>query len=52
MIGVVFYFVVAIVGVDLETLRRGRWVFDVGGSSEPWWYFYTLFGECSICALD
>ncbi|KAJ1304059.1 hypothetical protein OPQ81_008466 [Rhizoctonia solani] len=42
-IGVVFYIVVAIVGIDLQTLRNGGWVFDVGGSTEPWWHFYTLF---------
>ena len=42
-IGVVFYVVTAIIGVDLDTLRSGGWVFDVGGSSEPWWYFWTLF---------
>ncbi|CAE6475487.1 unnamed protein product [Rhizoctonia solani] len=42
-IGVVFYIVVAIAGVDLQTLRNGGWVFDVGGSTEPWWHFYTYF---------
>ncbi|CUA78230.1 putative protein C24H6,11c [Schizosaccharomyces pombe 972h-] [Rhizoctonia solani] len=42
-IGVMFYIVVAMSGVDLQTLRSGGWVFDVGGSTEPWWHFYTYF---------
>ncbi|CEL61232.1 putative protein C24H6,11c OS=Schizosaccharomyces pombe (strain 972 / ATCC 24843) GN=SPAC24H6.11c PE=4 SV=1 [Rhizoctonia solani AG-1 IB] len=42
-IGVIFYIVVAIVGIDLQALRGGGWVFDVGGSTEPWWHFYTYF---------
>ncbi|CAE7061708.1 unnamed protein product [Rhizoctonia solani] len=42
-IGALFYVVVAMLGVDLQTLRSGRWVFDVGGSTEPWWHFYTCF---------
>ncbi|KAF8756645.1 Sulfate anion transporter [Rhizoctonia solani] len=42
-IGVIFYIVVAAVGVDIQSLRSGGWVFDVGGSTEPWWHFYTYF---------
>ncbi|CAE6445014.1 unnamed protein product [Rhizoctonia solani] len=42
-IGVIFYIVVAIIGIDLQSLRGGGWVFDVGGSTEPWWHFYTYF---------
>lgn len=42
-IGVAFYIVVAIIGLDIDTLRNGGWVFDVGGSREPWYSFYTKF---------
>ncbi|KAF8597296.1 hypothetical protein BDV93DRAFT_596956 [Ceratobasidium sp. AG-I] len=42
-IGVVFYIVVAIAGLDLHSLRHAGWVFDVGESSEPWYHFYTYF---------
>ncbi|CAE6431990.1 unnamed protein product [Rhizoctonia solani] len=44
-IGVMFYVVVAIVGIDLHILRSGGWVFDVGASTESWWHFYTYFGQ-------
>ncbi|KAG8696459.1 hypothetical protein FRC09_008504 [Ceratobasidium sp. 395] len=52
-IGVLFYIVVAIVGVDVGTLRSAGWVFDVGGSKEPWYHFYTKFdfGKTSWSAI-
>ncbi|KAG8710398.1 hypothetical protein FRC08_017217, partial [Ceratobasidium sp. 394] len=53
MIGIVFYIVVAIIGIDLDTLRNAGWIFDVGGSSEPWYHFYTKFdfGKTSWSAI-
>ncbi|KAG9091211.1 hypothetical protein FRC07_011893 [Ceratobasidium sp. 392] len=52
-IGVVFYIVVAIAGLDLDTLRSTGWIFDVGGSKEPWYHFYTKFdfGKTSWSAI-
>lgn len=40
----VFYAVKAIIGVDLETLRKTGWVFvDVGAQSAPWYHFYKYY---------
>jgi SulP family sulfate permease len=44
-IPVVFYIVVAIGGWDFDRLRGAGWIFDVGRSTQPWYKFYTLFGE-------
>lgn len=43
VVPVVFYIVVACVGVPMDTLRAGRWVFDVGTKKEPWYRFYTCY---------
>ncbi|KAL7411289.1 sulfate transporter family-domain-containing protein [Mrakia frigida] len=43
VIPVLFYIVIAIIGVDFPTLRNTGWVFDVGEVSKPWYTFYTLF---------
>jgi hypothetical protein len=40
---VVFYIVVACIGVPMDTLRASRWVFDVGTKKEPWYRFYTCY---------
>ncbi|QRW10246.1 sulfate anion transporter [Ceratobasidium sp. AG-Ba] len=52
-IGIIFYIVVGIIGIDMDTLRNGGWVFDVGGSREPWYTFYTKFdfGKTSWSAI-
>ncbi|KAG8935275.1 hypothetical protein FRC01_003025 [Tulasnella sp. 417] len=39
----IFYAVKAIIGVDLETLRKTGWVFDVGAQSAPWYQFYKYY---------
>ncbi|KAG8742408.1 hypothetical protein FRC10_001542 [Ceratobasidium sp. 414] len=51
-IGIAFYIVVAVIGVDVDTLRNAGWVFDVGGSSEPWYHFYTKFGKSPYLWID
>jgi sulfate permease, SulP family len=45
IIPVVFYIIIAIGRWDMETLRAAGWVFDVGKSTQPWYKFYTLFGQ-------
>lgn len=42
-IPVIFYIVVAAAHLDISILRREGWVFDMGGSSEPWYKFYSYF---------
>jgi SulP family sulfate permease len=44
-IGLVFYFFKLVLGIPLETLRDKDWVFDAPRSSEPWYHFYSLYGE-------
>lgn len=44
LIPVIFYVVVAIAHLNLDTLRSGGWVFDIGTSREPWWAFYEYYG--------
>ncbi|KAJ9092109.1 hypothetical protein QFC21_006975 [Naganishia friedmannii] len=39
----VFYIVVLIGGWKIGHLRETGWIFDVGGVSQPWYTFYTLF---------
>ncbi len=43
IIPVIFYIVIAIGGWSIPHLRSRGWVFDVGGSTQPWYKFYTLF---------
>ncbi|ELU36902.1 sulfate anion transporter [Rhizoctonia solani AG-1 IA] len=50
-IGVIFYIVVAAVGVDIQSLRSGGWVFDVGGSTEPWCWSAIWAGMPTQLAL-
>ncbi|KAI0029574.1 sulfate transporter family-domain-containing protein, partial [Vararia minispora EC-137] len=42
-IPIIFYIVAAAAHLDLSTLRRAGWLFDVAQSSAPWWHFYTYF---------
>lgn len=43
MIPAIFYVVVAAAGLDIPTLRHDGWIFDMGGSSESWYKFYSYF---------
>lgn len=43
MIPAIFYVVVAAAGLDISTLRHDGWIFDMGGSSESWYKFYSYF---------
>ena len=44
LIPILFYLVVAIGGFNLGELREAGWLFTTGGSNDPWYKFYTLFG--------
>ncbi|KAI9447202.1 sulfate transporter family-domain-containing protein [Lactarius psammicola] len=43
IIPAVFYVVVLSAGLDLDLLRRERWLFQVARSEEKWYQFYTYF---------
>ena len=43
-----FYIVITAVHIDIPTLRRAGWVFDMGEKEEPWFTFYTYFSECCV----
>ena len=43
--------VVAARHLDLNMLRRDGWLFDIGTSHEPWYHFYTFFGEFAAVNL-
>ena len=34
--------------IPISTLRENGWVFDMGGSSEPWYKFYSFFSEIFV----
>ncbi|KAH9165177.1 sulfate transporter family-domain-containing protein [Lactarius sanguifluus] len=43
IIPALFYVVVLSAGLDLDLLRRERWLFQVARSEEKWFQFYTYF---------
>lgn len=44
-VGVIFYIVKFSAQVPMDVLRNRGWVFDAPSSSNPWYHFYTLYGE-------
>jgi len=40
-----YFFVLSLNKLDLETLTNSGWIFEGPESGQPWWYFYTLYGE-------
>ncbi|KAH7116399.1 sulfate transporter family-domain-containing protein [Dactylonectria macrodidyma] len=38
-----YFFVLALDVLDVDVLRDHGWIFQGPPSSEPWWYFYTLY---------
>ncbi|KAF9505966.1 hypothetical protein BS47DRAFT_1378186 [Hydnum rufescens UP504] len=53
VIPIIFYGVVLVAGLNLDSLRASGWLFDVGTSREPWYKFYSYFDfhNTSISAL-
>ena len=47
-----FYIVIASARLDLNTLRREGWLFEMGNTREPWYKFYTLYGNPTYVCLD
>lgn len=43
LIPAIFYIIVGAARLDIPMLRRTGWVFDMGGSSEAWYKFYSYF---------
>ena len=47
-IPIIFYFFVLVIdSLHTDTLRDGGWIFTGPPAGEPWWYFYTLYSQCS-----
>lgn len=44
-VAIIFYVVKLAARVSMDALRQSGWVFDAPSSSNPWWHFYTLYGE-------
>lgn len=44
-VAIVFYIVKFSARVPMDSLRGKGWVFDAPSSSNPWYHFYTLYGE-------
>lgn len=42
-VGAVFYFFKFALGISMETMHSGGWVFDPPPSGNPWYHFYTLY---------
>lgn len=45
---IIFYIAVFAGGFSIDHLRQSGWVFNVGESREPWYKFYTQFGEFHV----
>ena len=48
MVAAAFYVVKFIFGISLDSLRGSGWLFAVPPSSNPWYHFYTLYGESEM----
>lgn len=44
-IPLIFYIVVLSARIDLTSLRKEGWIFDMGNTSEPWYAFYKYYSE-------
>lgn len=44
-VAVVFYLVVLSARIPMDTLHHKGWVFCAPSSNDPWYHFYTLYGE-------
>ncbi|EXJ58851.1 hypothetical protein A1O7_06281 [Cladophialophora yegresii CBS 114405] len=42
-VAAVFYFFKFALGISMETMHSGGWVFDPPPSGHPWYHFYTLY---------
>jgi SulP family sulfate permease len=44
-VAAVFYIAIVSARVSMDALRQNGWVFDAPSSDNPWYHFYTLYGE-------
>lgn len=51
-VAVIFYIVKLSARVPMDALRDSGWVFDAPSSSNPWWHFYTLYGESTYTDFE
>ncbi|KIW31965.1 uncharacterized protein PV07_03551 [Cladophialophora immunda] len=42
-VAAIFYFFKSALGISMETLHTGGWVFDPPPAGNPWYHFYTLY---------
>lgn len=47
-VAMIFYIVKFGAHLSMDVLRNSGWVFDAPSSSNPWYHFYTLYGESSL----
>ncbi|GAB1200731.1 hypothetical protein APSETT444_010109 [Aspergillus pseudonomiae] len=51
-VAVIFYIVKLSAKIPMDTLRKSGWVFEAPSSNNPWWHFYTLYGEFFLPMID
>lgn len=44
-VAAVFYIVILSARISMGALRHNGWVFDAPSSNNPWYHFYSLYGE-------
>ncbi|KIX94383.1 uncharacterized protein Z520_09769 [Fonsecaea multimorphosa CBS 102226] len=42
-VAAIFYFFKSALGISMDTLHTGGWVFDPPPAGNPWYHFYTLY---------
>jgi sulfate permease, SulP family len=42
-VAIIFYFFKFALGISMDTMHSGGWVFHPPPSGHPWWHFYTLY---------
>lgn len=47
-VAVLFYVVVLCASISMDTLHQKGWVFDAPSSNNPWYHFYSLYGESTL----
>lgn len=45
LVAALFYVVKFAARIEMDSLRGKGWVFEPPAAANPWWHFYTLYGE-------
>ena len=48
-VAAVFYIVILSARISMGALRHNGWVFAAPSSNNPWYHFYSLYGESTHC---